>query len=241
LAKIIIDIGHDLHDPGAVANNTTEHNEARAIVFAAAEKLQKIGAPFVIVPENLNLQNKIFWTNANATQNDFLISVHLNAAANFEASGTSVYFCDGENGAQSFAQTLAEKFSEILKIPNRGARGDTTTRHGRLGIIRDTAPHAFLVEMGFLTNFGDLQAARNFGGMALACAILKFFSFQNPFLPREAAWAFTDVDFQNWAFDLIMEAKNKGILGGFSDGSFRPKKSISRAEILAIFRKMNLV
>lgn len=46
--------------------------------------------------------------------------------------------------------------------------------------------------------------------------------------------SFTDVKPEYWAYGAIVAAKEAGIIGGFPDGSFKPDKKVSRAEIAAI-------
>jgi methionine-rich copper-binding protein CopC len=43
--------------------------------------------------------------------------------------------------------------------------------------------------------------------------------------------SFSDVSSDFWGFDFIETAKSKGALGGYEDGTFRPNKYITRAEI----------
>ena len=232
-------VGHGGGDPGAVVGGTNEHAEAGNVVFAAAEKLKKIGAPIAIAPTNLKLPDKIAWINQNATAQDFLLSVHLDSASP-DASGSTIFYETGNGGAGNFAETLLQKVTAVLKLNSRGARPDSQTSHGRLGIIRDTVCPAWLLELGFLSNVSDLNSIRARGADAIAAAAIKFFTFLNPFLPRQKAWAFADVDLNDWGFDLIMDAKNAGLVGGYSDGTFRPKNSISRVEFLAILRKLKM-
>ncbi|MBI4734360.1 MAG: S-layer homology domain-containing protein [Rubrobacteridae bacterium] len=49
---------------------------------------------------------------------------------------------------------------------------------------------------------------------------------------------FSDVPQQTWAFASIMTARSAGIIEGYSDGTFRPHASISRAEAAKIIYKI---
>lgn len=49
---------------------------------------------------------------------------------------------------------------------------------------------------------------------------------------------YTDLPQTHWAFGRIMELKNKGVLNGYEDGSFKPGNSIKRAEIAKIIKKV---
>ena len=41
---------------------------------------------------------------------------------------------------------------------------------------------------------------------------------------------FNDVDSNDWAFEYITELSNRGVINGYDDGSFKPSKTVSRAE-----------
>lgn len=45
---------------------------------------------------------------------------------------------------------------------------------------------------------------------------------------------FSDVDYSAWYFDVISQAKEAAIIGGYQDGTFHPEGNISRAEAASI-------
>ncbi|NMA93672.1 MAG: S-layer homology domain-containing protein [Clostridiales bacterium] len=49
-----------------------------------------------------------------------------------------------------------------------------------------------------------------------------------------AAESFSDVHESDWYFDFAQDAKNLGILSGYPDGSFRPARTLSYGEFLAM-------
>ena len=49
-----------------------------------------------------------------------------------------------------------------------------------------------------------------------------------------ASVQYTDLSEDHWAYGPISEMTDKGILDGYTDGSFKPNKSISRAEFAKI-------
>jgi len=53
-------------------------------------------------------------------------------------------------------------------------------------------------------------------------------------LVEPATPSFTDVAKNNWAYKYIETVKAHGIIGGYSDGTFRPSNNITRAEIAKI-------
>ena len=166
MRTLFLDAGHTAgKDPGACANGTTEHAEVSAIVDTIAATL-----PCVVVPKYLLLPAKIAWINRHAKDTDVLVSVHMNSGAP-TASGLETYFYGGSVESRTRATALQKLLVVHLELPSRGVLADTTTRHGRLGIIRDTKPWAFLVELGFMTNAADIACVR--AGAAGLAAVLQ--------------------------------------------------------------------
>lgn len=157
--KIILDPGHDPKFIGARAI-FDEVTKARQIVALAEKQLKQCGFNVVVVPDGLggrngheNLIYKIEWINKHSTSKDILISVHCNAGG---GEGTEVFYYDGDRFSLGVAQVYSNLLSEITNSPNRGAKPDTASRAGRLGIIKDTNPiPALLSENGFVDSHAD--------------------------------------------------------------------------------------
>ena len=249
MQRFVFSIGHHSNDPGAVANNTTEHNEVKALVNKAVKELAAKGINTYVIPVNLTLVKKIQWVNYYFTVNDFLLSVHLNAANSSAATGISTWFYGGDNSSKKFAKVIQYQLIKDLSLKDRGVKSDTSNRHGRLGIIRDSKTKAWLVELGFISNYSDLQKVRTKGLQALVNVVLKFFSSQNPFLKSSPfiintntkKTTFSDVMPQDWCFSLVEKAYKKKIMKGFSDGTFKPNNPLTRAELLAVLNNLNLL
>lgn len=54
-------------------------------------------------------------------------------------------------------------------------KGDTTTRHGRLGAIRDNKVFSLLVELGFITNASDLKTVKEKAADGIVAGIVAMF------------------------------------------------------------------
>ena len=55
---------------------------------------------------------------------------------------------------------------------------------------------------------------------------------------KKAAGGFRDVDNEYWAKESIENVKAEGWIAGYPDGSFRPERYITRAEVVSIVNKM---
>ena len=49
----------------------------------------------------------------------------------------------------------------------------------------------------------------------------------------------TDLDQVSWAKDAIVTMQESGFINGYADGTFRPEKGITRAELVTILNRMN--
>lgn len=164
MTTLFLDAGHtEGRDPGAIANSTTEHAEMAKLINGLAAKLLQAGVAVQVIPYHLLLIEKIAYVNARTGAEDLLVSFHMNAAGNAKARGLEVYFYGGSGESREKAHEIAGELAHKLGLKLRGVFPDTKTRHGRLGIIRDTKPWAFLVEIGFLTNKEDLEIVREKG------------------------------------------------------------------------------
>ena len=49
--------------------------------------------------------------------------------------------------------------------------------------------------------------------------------------------AFSDFNSSHWAYDDVMNMLEKGIIKGYTDGSFKPDKEITRAEYCVLLAR----
>ena len=151
MAKVILTIGHSNTDPGAIHfDGLPEHQFVKRFVNKIGEKLKAKGFnDFLINPTNTNLVGIINWANKNSTGQDWLIDFHTNHNAP-NATGTEVFVVPNLAKKRLDLYTkFVEQTASIMEIPNRGVKLDTSTRHGRLGILRDTNAKAVLWEIIF--------------------------------------------------------------------------------------------
>jgi len=158
-----------------MAFGTTEHVEVTRLVARCCEELASLGVQAECIPVHLLLHEKIAWINRKAVPEDVLVSVHMNSGKS-SARGLEVYYYGGSSESLHAGARLQKALSLETMLSNRGLKPDTQTRHGRLGIIRDTKPWAFLLEFGFLTSQEDLEYVRTKGGGDLARALFAWLS-----------------------------------------------------------------
>lgn len=181
MRTLYIDIGHSTRFPGAMSSalNTSEIVWNRAIWRELKGLLDKKKWSVIEVPTdygkldtsaNQQLVNRIRFINKKSTDEDFLLSIHGNAAANPNVRGVTTCYMGGSNFARLEAIKLSKIYAKETGIPVwcGGAFDDRNSRHGRLGMCRDTTPFALLIEAGFVTNAKDMAVSPKVAAQAIA-------------------------------------------------------------------------
>ena len=90
---------------------------------------------------------------ANSWGADVFISLHTNASANSDASGSEalIYSLDS-TVARELSEDILEKLTEATGLRNRGL----VERPG-LYVLKETSMPATIIEMGFISNPGDAE------------------------------------------------------------------------------------
>jgi len=157
---IILNAGHNnAADCGAAANETTESAEAIKIRDKLIPLLKQ-NFEVALVPDELDLRQSIKWVNEQykKLEDGLAFSIHLNAGG---GTGAEIFYYANNETSQNIAKTIIDEYCEITGFRNRGAKADTTTRHGTLGWIRNVNPWSCLIETCFIDNIEDLKKLQN--------------------------------------------------------------------------------
>ena len=165
--KIFIDQGHNPTNPnaGAEAGGVREQDINFEVGRRLAELLNanpdfeaRLSRP---TPETqlgtstaTSLQARV--AAANSWPADYFISLHCNANTNPNISGTEAYVFALQTRAAEMADDILEGISDMTALRNRGTFARPT-----LYVLRNTAMPAALIELGYLTNAGDLALLVN--------------------------------------------------------------------------------
>ena len=159
MKRIFIDPGHGGSDPGASANGLTESEVVLDVSLRLADILRASGhkASMSRIDDTAVPVNDR-WQQANEWKADLFVSVHANAGGGTGVE-TLVPTASPNNPSRDLAaaRRLAEYLSGSLgsSLGMRVRRGngvmlETETRHGTVGVLRNTAMTAVLVEIGFV-------------------------------------------------------------------------------------------
>ena len=166
--RIFIDQGHNptgFHNTGARGNGLIEENITYQVGIYLANLLEN--DPRFDVLLSRPSPTTVLGTNnatslaervrlANEWPADYFISIHANANVNPDINGAEIYIYQYFTQANWLAQHVMDKLLEYTNLDNNGIRVNQS-----LYVLRRTSMPAILVEMGYLTNYGDAVIIRD--------------------------------------------------------------------------------
>ncbi|MEW5785980.1 MAG: N-acetylmuramoyl-L-alanine amidase [Bacillota bacterium] len=151
---IVLDPGHGGSDPGAVGvTGYYEKTVNLAVARELAALLEKAGARVVMTrigDTNPTLAQRVNLANSSAA--DVFVSIHSNAHPQAWVSGTETYYY-AWNASNSRSSTLANHLQQQL-VGALGLR-NIGIKSADFYVVRNTYMPAALVEIAFLSNYGD--------------------------------------------------------------------------------------
>lgn len=156
---IVIDPGHGDHDPGAQANGLIEKNVVLEVGLRVEKLLEDAGVNVVMTRKDdtfITLQGRV--DIAERAYADSFVSIHANAAS------------AAAEGAETFYNSdhVAEESKKLAQAIQTRLVQETGMKHRRVAdarfyVIRNTTMPSTLVELGFLTNPGDVNRMKQAG------------------------------------------------------------------------------
>ncbi|EHC6275892.1 N-acetylmuramoyl-L-alanine amidase [Listeria monocytogenes serotype 1/2b] len=151
MTKLAIFAGHNgTNESGASGNGLTEKAVAKEAAQLATNYAKSCGHT-VVNGYGKALSERVKYANFENVK--AVLELHTNAGG---GQGVETLFCAGIASAKSDATAVA-KAGAIKGLKNRGAKADTSTRHGRLAIVRDTKAPALLHELFFIDSASDVK------------------------------------------------------------------------------------
>ncbi|ECQ6721739.1 N-acetylmuramoyl-L-alanine amidase [Listeria welshimeri] len=151
MAKVAIFGGHNgINETGAYGNGLTEKAVAKEAAQIATAYAKACGHS-VVNGFGKSLAERAKYANAENVSG--VIEYHTNAGG---GQGSETFFCGGNAASQNLAKKVSSS-AAVKGLKNRGAKADTSTRHGRLAIVRDTKATAVLHELFFIDSVTDVK------------------------------------------------------------------------------------
>ncbi len=159
--KIYIDQGHNPVNPnaGAEGNGLREQDVVYSIGQSLAALLRADGnfevrlsrpTPTTQLGTSNASSLAVRVRDANTWGADYFISLHTNASANTDASGSEGFAFSRNSTAFALGEDILTRLAEATGLRNRGMSVRTN-----LYVLRRTEMPAVLIELGFITNPGD--------------------------------------------------------------------------------------
>ncbi len=165
--KIYIDQGHN---PGGVNGGAIAGDiEEQEINYNVGIKLANIlrsdyrfevktsrTSPTQVLGYNVTTSLAERVNQANAWPADYFISIHCNSNPSPAINGAEVYIYEFYTQAEYLAQHILQRIVQIVGVRDNGVRANPS-----LYVLRKTNMTSILVELGYMSNPGDLQKLLN--------------------------------------------------------------------------------
>lgn len=151
--KVVIDAGHGKPDPGAVNGSKHEAVATLAIAKKVGAKLTAKGVGVLYTrTKNEAVSLKERCAISNTWGADAFVSIHLNAAANKDASGIETWRYPVAGATKKLADGIQTRLIAATGAKDRGVKTTTT-----LYVLKHTAAPAALIECGFISNNAECR------------------------------------------------------------------------------------
>jgi N-acetylmuramoyl-L-alanine amidase len=230
MPKLYLIAGHAQgKDEGAqnLKTKETENLIARDLILQVFPQVRD--AVFTdICPFDLKLEEQTSWVNKRAGSDDVVLCCHLNSSPYRTETGAMCFYYGGSQKSKEMAEKLLDAYCRSTGLKNAGVHPDTSSRFGRLGIVRDTRGWAFLIELGSINN--DLETVKTKSVAGLLAGIQAI-------LGKAEDKPFADVDRTHPYFSAVDWAKKRGVAEGYGDGRLGVDETLTVGRFLGFLRK----
>lgn len=187
---LYLDTGHGqdnkvrgVYDPGAAGSGTNEATVVRTIAAQVLSKLQ--GKLDVRMAPDGYLADRIRWQAAHLTSKDTLVSFHMNSGG---GTGTEVLYAATKPYLHDEASRVSASIAKALSLRDRGAKPDTDSHVGHVGILRVAGVPSLLIEFSFEDDPAQVANVLAHGADAAATALLQLMG-ATPTTPADPIFA----------------------------------------------------
>lgn len=240
MAKIYIDAGHGGKDPGAIGIGGVHEADVNLKVAKYLQEELKRNGQTIKMCRSTDVTKELEerTTEANKWGADIYCSLHCNAFNDESANGTETYVYKRGHNAEQVADKVHAQLMLVLDTRNRcienvNGKKVNVIKEANFYVLRKTTMPAFLVELAFITNKADCaklvdETIQKKCAIAICKGICAYLGIT--YKGEEKKVAKNDYT-GHWAESVIQEMVDKKIMVGDGNGNFRPKDSITRAEV----------
>ncbi len=181
---IVVDPGHGGSDPGVISSTgVREKDVTLAVALKTRSYLESLGAKVIMTRTGDytpgkgsslgDLDSRVYL--ANSQKADIFVSIHVNSyPADNSISGVIGFYYAGSAKAQLLAGCVAKGVAKATGMVHRSDRAEN------FRVLRCTSMPATLLELGFMTNKGDLSlltqdSFQKLAAKGIAQGILTYF------------------------------------------------------------------
>lgn len=185
---VVLDPGHGGPDPGNRVNGLTEADVAFDLASRVEGRLAATGVrAFLTRSREAALTEVERAEFANEVGCDLLVSLHVDAHRNPEASGVATYFYGSDGpGGEGLHSKLGERFAGLVQreIVARTHLRNARTHAKTWELLRHTRMPAVRIELGYLTNAADARRLADAGFRDIVAEAIVV-AIQRVYLPPE--------------------------------------------------------
>lgn len=153
MSRGTIDKGHGGKDPGAIGNGIKEKDITLMVGNDVVKILREHGVSITetrVIDKYVDL--KVRSDISNKTNSDFFVSIHVNSFKDTKVNGLETFHFPNSIKGKKLAVAIHSQLvnDRIFKI-NRGVKT------ANFSVLRETKAPACLVELGFISNKGDVD------------------------------------------------------------------------------------
>ena len=213
MKRLVIDLGHGGHDPGAIGVNKTHEAD---VVLAIGKELNELLKGYDLEVKFTRLSDVYLSLSerakiANDFKADYFLSIHINSATDSSVRGVEVWqYYNKNDKLNKFSNGLCNDISNIFNVRNRGLKLSK-----ELSVLKNTKMPAVLIEVDFISNTQaekDLKVNANIKAIAIAIKnnLVQLFELKvstNDTLYKVCIGAYRD---KNNALNQVKVANDKG-------------------------------
>lgn len=153
---------------------------------------------------------------------------------------------DFKEGSATVRVTIKDTEAVVIRAQNGALVGESETIHAEKGdVFSDIKPShrnfqaiKFLKENKIISGYADgsFKPQKTVNRAEALKMLMLAFDIKNTDVK---AVSFKDVNNKDWYASFLATALQKGIVAGYADGTFKPDKTVNRAEYLKILFKTN--
>ncbi len=150
---IVLDAGHGGKDQGTCNGNVLEKEINLKVALEMRRILEEQGYTVIMTRDSdvfIELEDRSYI--ANTSNIDLFVSIHCNyCKESSEVSGLECYYFTDTSSGQKYAYSMIDYLKQNTQLDVRDAKP------ANFSVLRNTQSPAVLVELGYLSNWGECQ------------------------------------------------------------------------------------